>query len=110
MTFCGLSGIGDLMVTCASEHSRNRRLGIEIGKGRKLADVVKSMRMVAEGVRTTRATWQLAQRYQVEVPITEQVFQVLFNGKDPHQAVVDLLSREKKFEMEQIVSANFQAW
>lgn len=110
LTFAGLSGIGDLMVTCTSEHSRNRRLGIEIGKGRKLDDVVKSMHMVAEGVRTTRATWQLAQRYQTEVPITEQVFQVLFAGKDPHQAVVDLLAREKKFEIEQIVPGNFQDW
>lgn len=110
LTFAGLSGIGDLVVTCTSRHSRNRSLGVEIGKGRKLSEIISSMRMVAEGVRTTRATWDLAQRYQVDVPITEQVYQVLFAEKDPHQAVVDLLSREKKYEMEEQSSLKLKDW
>jgi glycerol-3-phosphate dehydrogenase (NAD(P)+) len=110
LTFAGLSGIGDLMVTCTSRHSRNRKLGFEIGKGRKLDEVVSGMRMVAEGVRTTHAARDLAQRYEVEVPITEQVYQVLFYGKDPHQAVIDLFSREKTYEMEEQVASNLKDW
>jgi glycerol-3-phosphate dehydrogenase (NAD(P)+) len=110
LTFAGLSGIGDLMVTCTSKHSRNRSLGMEIGRGRKLDDILASMRMVAEGVRTTRAAWQLSQRYHVEMPITHQVYNVLFEGKDPRQAVGDLMQRGRTHEMEEIVSSKFQTW
>ncbi|MCR3923522.1 MAG: NAD(P)H-dependent glycerol-3-phosphate dehydrogenase [Firmicutes bacterium] len=110
LTFAGLSGIGDLMVTCTSPHSRNRSLGMEIGQGRAVDEIISGMHMVAEGVRTTRATWQLAQHYHVDVPITEQVYKVLFEGKDPHQAVVDLMAREKTYEMEEVVSSKFKDW
>jgi glycerol-3-phosphate dehydrogenase (NAD(P)+) len=110
LTFAGLSGIGDLMVTCSSSHSRNRNLGIEIGRGRKLAEILAGMRMVVEGVRTTRAAWQLAERHQVEMPITQQAYNVLFADKDPRQAVVDLMQRGRRHEMEEIVSSKFKTW
>ena len=110
LTFAGLAGIGDLMVTCTSEHSRNRKLGLELGRGRKLSAILPGMRMVAEGVRTTRAARQLGRKYGVEMPITEQVYEVLFNEKDPHHAVVDLLRREKTHEVEEVVSSRLKCW
>ncbi|MBS3886793.1 MAG: NAD(P)H-dependent glycerol-3-phosphate dehydrogenase [Firmicutes bacterium] len=110
LTFAGLAGIGDLMVTCTSKHSRNRNLGIELGIGRKLDEILAEMRMVAEGVRTTRAAWQLAELHGVEMPITQQVYEVLFKQKNPRQAVEDLMRRGRRHEMEEIVSDKFQAW
>lgn len=97
-TFSGLSGMGDLIVTCMSRHSRNRFVGQEIGKGHSLKEVLKRMVMVAEGVKTTRSVHQLAQKYSVEMPISRQVYQVLFHEKDPHDAVKDLMSRDPKEE------------
>ncbi len=110
LTFAGLAGIGDLVVTCTSNHSRNRNLGIELGMGHKLQEVLTEMRMVAEGVRTTRAAWQLAKLHGEEMPITEQVYEVLFNLKNPRQAVEDLMRRGRRHEMEEIVSDKCQAW
>jgi glycerol-3-phosphate dehydrogenase (NAD(P)+) len=110
LTFAGLSGIGDLMVTCSSRHSRNRNLGVELGRGRKLDEILSGMRMVAEGVRTTRAACQMARRHQAELPITEQVYHVLFTGKDPRQAVGELMQRGRTHEMEEIVSSKLQGW
>ncbi len=98
-TFGGLSGIGDLMVTCMSRHSRNRRVGVEIGKGRKLPEILAEMVMVAEGVATTRSAYELARRVGVEVPIIAEVHKILFEGKDPLVACNDLMTRDPKGEL-----------
>lgn len=98
-TFSGLSGIGDLMVTCMSRHSRNRYVGVEIGKGRKLADIVGGMVMVAEGIATTESAFALARRVGVEVPIIAEVYRILFEGKDPLIACHDLMTRDPKGEL-----------
>ncbi len=99
LTFAGLSGIGDLITTCASRHSRNRYVGEKIGQGEKLADILKAMSMVAEGVQTTRSGYALAQMHNVETPITYDVYQVLFNDKPPREAVINLMERELKSEI-----------
>ncbi len=98
LTFAGLSGMGDLIVTCTSRHSRNRYVGEEIGKGRTLEDIMQSMVMVAEGVRTTRSAYILANLYRADMPITHEVYQVLFENKDPSKAVTDLMTRDAKAE------------
>jgi glycerol-3-phosphate dehydrogenase (NAD(P)+) len=98
LTFSGLSGIGDLVTTCLSRHSRNRFVGEQIGRGRKLDDVLAHMTMVAEGVQTTRSGYDLSQAYEVEMPITAQVFSVLFEGRSPVDAINDLMIREPKPE------------
>lgn len=97
-TLAGLSGMGDLILTCTGDLSRNRSVGYELGKGRKLDDVLSSMRMVAEGVETTRATYDLARREGIEMPIVDQVHAVLFDGRDPREAVRSLMMREPKAE------------
>lgn len=97
-TFAGLAGIGDLVVTCMSRHSRNRYLGEQIGRGRTLAEVEREMTMVAEGVRTTKSVYALAQRYHIEMPITEAVYAILFEGKQPQEAVDELMARAAKRE------------
>jgi glycerol-3-phosphate dehydrogenase (NAD(P)+) len=97
-TFAGLSGMGDLIVTCTSMHSRNRYLGEQIGKGRSLEDILNEMIMVAEGVKTTASAFELAQKENVEMPITEQVYKTLFEGKPPAEAMRDLMTRASKFE------------
>ena len=97
-TFYGLSGLGDLTTTCISPYSRNRWLGEEIGKGKKLKDVLKGTDMVIEGVATTRSAHDLARRYKVEMPITQEVYRVLYESKDPGVAVRDLMTRSPKVE------------
>ena len=97
-TFAGLAGIGDLIVTCMSAHSRNRYLGEQIGQGRSLDEVVDSMSMVAEGVRTTQSIHDLAQRYSIEMPITEAVYAILFEGREPGEMVEELMTRSAKRE------------
>lgn len=97
-TFNGLSGIGDLIVTCASMHSRNRRAGILIGKGYSMEEAMREVNMVVEGVYSAKAAWQLAKNYQVPMPIVEQVNQVLFYGKSPAEGVMDLMMRDKTNE------------
>ncbi|OQX87006.1 glycerol-3-phosphate dehydrogenase [candidate division KSB1 bacterium 4484_87] len=98
ITFAGLSGMGDLIVTCMSRHSRNRYVGEQIGKGRKLQEILDEMVMVAEGVKTTRSAYELSKKYNVEMPITEQVFQVLFDDKNPEDALYELMMRGPKEE------------
>ena len=98
-TFCGLSGIGDLIVTCASMHSRNRRAGILIGQGCTMEEAMKEVKMVVEGVYSAKAAMALAEKYQVQLPIIEQVNEVLFHGKPAAQAVSDLMLRDKKIEI-----------
>lgn len=101
-TFAGLSGMGDLIVTCTSMHSRNRRAGILIGQGRKLEEALKEVKMVVEGVSTTKAAYQLSHKYQIEMPIVGQAYRVLFDEADPRQAVTNLMIRDKKNEIEDI--------
>ncbi|MDD4310574.1 MAG: NAD(P)-dependent glycerol-3-phosphate dehydrogenase [Candidatus Cloacimonetes bacterium] len=97
-TFLGLSGIGDLITTATSPHSRNRYVGVEIGKGRKLKDILAEMNMVAEGVATTRSVYHLAQQLQVDMPIVTQVYQALYMDKNPQEAIIELMTRELKAE------------
>ncbi len=97
-TFNGLSGMGDLIVTCTSMHSRNRKAGILIGEGLTLAEAQDKVQMVVEGVYAAKAALDLAHKFEIEMPIIEQVNAVLFMNKDPREAVVDLMERNKKFE------------
>ena len=97
-TFAGLTGIGDLIVTCASMHSRNRRAGILIGRGYCAEDAMKEVSQVVEGVYSARAAYDLSQKYQIEMPIVNEVYQVLFEGKAPAEAVRNLMMRDKKDE------------
>ena len=97
-TFSGLSGMGDLITTCTSPHSRNRAVGERIGRGEPLKDVLASLVMVAEGVWTARAALELAERHDVELPITQAVCRVLEDGRDPREAVADLMRRDLKPE------------
>ncbi len=97
-TFAGLSGVGDLIVTCMSKHSRNRYVGEEVGKGRKLNDVLKEMVMVAEGVATCQSSVDLAKKHHIEMAIFTEVHKILFEGKNAHQATEDLMAREVKGE------------
>ncbi|MFC5541066.1 MAG: NAD(P)H-dependent glycerol-3-phosphate dehydrogenase [Bacilli bacterium] len=99
-TFAGLTGMGDLIVTCTSVHSRNWKAGNMLGKGMKLDEVLENMGMVVEGVRTTKAAYQLAQKYDVSMPITTALYQVLFENKDPKDAVDELMHRLKKREID----------
>jgi glycerol-3-phosphate dehydrogenase (NAD(P)+) len=99
-TFQGLAGLGDLITTCISPEGRNRTVGEQIGKGRALAEILAQMDSVAEGVPTTKAVRELAQRHRVEMPITESVYQVLFESKDVLEALSDLMSRDPKPERE----------
>ena len=94
-TFCGLSGIGDLIVTCASMHSRNRRAGILIGQGATMEEAMAEVKMVVEGVYSAKAALALSQKYGISMPIIEQVNQVLFDGKPAADAVTDLMMRDK---------------
>lgn len=101
-TFAGLTGVGDLIVTCTSVHSRNRRAGILIGQGKSAAEAMDEVKMVVEGVTTTKAAYDLAQQRKVAMPITFEAYKVLFNGKNPKQAVSDLMMRNKKNEVEEL--------
>jgi glycerol-3-phosphate dehydrogenase (NAD(P)+) len=100
LTFIGLSGVGDLIVTCTSVHSRNWRAGNLLGKGKKLDEVLDNMGMIVEGVSTTKAAKELADSMNVSMPITEMIYDVLYNDKDVRQACRDLMTREGTFENE----------
>ncbi len=97
-TMAGLAGLGDLVLTCNGELSRNRTVGVELAHGRKLEEIVGSMRMVAEGIKTTNAALDLARRHSVEMPITEQMFQMLHSGISPREAIQRLMERSLKGE------------
>ncbi len=105
-TFAGLTGIGDLIVTCASMHSRNRRAGILIGQGKSLKEAVDEISMVVEGVYAAKAAKKLADKYGVEMPIVTEVNKVLFEGKDPASAVHDLMIRDKVAESKDVTWAS----
>ena len=101
-TFNGLTGMGDLIVTCTSMHSRNRRAGILIGQGKSIDQAIKEVGQVVEGIKTTKSCYELAKKYQIEMPISQSLYQVLYNNKDPKEAVNILMTRKKKEEIEQI--------
>lgn len=103
-TFSGLSGIGDLIVTCTSMHSRNRRAGILIGQGMKVEDATKKIGMVVEGIKTTKSGFNLSEKYNIEMPITKELYDVLYNGKNVDNSISNLMLRDKKHEMENIVN------
>lgn len=97
-TFSGLAGMGDLVLTCTGGLSRNRTLGVRLGKGEKLNDIMSNVRTVAEGVKTARAARDLARKYNVDMPVVDEVYQILYEDKDPKRAVKDLMKRELKAE------------
>jgi glycerol-3-phosphate dehydrogenase (NAD(P)+) len=98
MTFAGLAGMGDLVLTCTGGLSRNRTLGVRLGKGEKLDDILKGAKTVAEGVKTAKAARELAKKYRVEMPVVEETYRILYESKDPRQAVKDLMGRELRNE------------
>ncbi|MEI7695626.1 MAG: NAD(P)H-dependent glycerol-3-phosphate dehydrogenase [Chlorobium sp.] len=98
VTISGLAGIGDLVVTCLSRHSRNRSVGEEIGRGRTLEEIISSMNMIAEGVHSSRAVYELSRSVVVEMPITTAVYQMLFEAKPAQQAILELMNRDRKQE------------
>ncbi len=100
MTLVGLSGMGDLILTATGDLSRNRRVGLRLGAGEKLADIMAGSREVAEGVRNARSVRHMALRYQVEMPMAHEVYQILYEGKEPRQGMVDLLTRPLKDELD----------
>jgi len=97
-TFAGLAGIGDLVLTCFGNLSRNRRVGYELGQGRKLPEIIGAMREVAEGVKTAHSAYRLSQRLGVELPITTGVYQMLYEDKSPRELAVELMERPLKSE------------
>jgi glycerol-3-phosphate dehydrogenase (NAD(P)+) len=104
-TFDGLAGIGDLIVTCTSMHSRNRRCGMKIGQGMKLNEAIESIGMAVEGAYTIKAAYKLMQIHQVEMPIVEQLYKVLYEDADPIEATKNLMLRAKKHEIEDLITA-----
>ena len=102
LTFSGLSGIGDLVLTCTGELSRNRSVGFQLGQGKKLKAILQEMRMVAEGVKTAQSAYHLGRKMEADMPICEQVYQVLYEEKEPLMAVSEVLQRELKHELEYI--------
>ena len=98
MTLAGLAGLGDLVLTCTGDLSRNRRVGMELARGRQLDEIIGSMRMVAEGVQTTLAAVELARRHGIEMPITCQMEAVLYRAKPPQDAIRELMVRSLKGE------------
>jgi len=97
-TFYGLSGAGDLIATCFSAHSRNRRVGEQLGRGQSLGEIISGMKTVAEGIPTTKSAYECARKLNVETPIIDQVYSILYEGKSPQQAMQDLLQRDQKSE------------
>jgi glycerol-3-phosphate dehydrogenase (NAD(P)+) len=110
ITFSGLSGIGDLIVTCTSMHSRNRRAGILIGQGQSLDMAVENIGMVVEGIKTTESAYELAKKHKVVMPITNEIYSVLYNGEDVKDSVYNLMLRDKKPEMEDIIKEKSIDW
>ncbi|WP_124727316.1 NAD(P)H-dependent glycerol-3-phosphate dehydrogenase [Staphylospora marina] len=106
ITFAGLAGVGDLVVTCTSRHSRNWRAGYQISQGKSVPEVLREMGMVVEGIQTTRAAWMLSSKYGVEMPLAHQLYAVLFEEKKPEQAAWDLMTRGRTQELEEMV----QGW
>jgi glycerol-3-phosphate dehydrogenase (NAD(P)+) len=101
VTFMGLAGLGDLVLTCTGELSRNRTVGLRLGRGEALKAILEDMRQVAEGVRSTRSVRDLAARIEVEMPIVDQVYEMLYHAKSPQVVVEELMTRESRPEFQQ---------
>ena len=99
LTLSGLAGLGDLIATCASPLSRNHYVGVELTKGRPLKEITDSMTGVAEGVSTAVVAWNLAQQLGLEMPITEKIYQVLYEGLEPRQVIIEILGNEGRHEL-----------
>ncbi|MNJ65189.1 Glycerol-3-phosphate dehydrogenase [NAD(P)+] [compost metagenome] len=110
LTFAGLAGVGDLVVTATSRHSRNWRAGFMLGEGKALDEVLGSMGMVVEGIRTTKAARTISEKYQVQMPIAQQLYHVLFDGIEPRVAVESLMGRDRKTEMEVMSLETWEQW
>ncbi|MDF2571570.1 MAG: hypothetical protein K0R55_3174 [Sporomusa sp.] len=106
LTFAGLAGIGDLIATCTSVHSRNRRAGIMLAAGKTVDQIQVETSMVVEGIRATKAAYQLAANYAVDMPITEQIYHVLYQNKSPKEAVLELMTRSRTHEVEEVALNN----
>ena len=104
ITFTGLSGIGDLIVTCTSIHSRNRRAGILMGQGKTLQETLDEVQMVVEGITATEVAYKVSRDLNIDMPITEAIYSVLYQGANPNEAVLELMTRTKKHEMEEVVN------
>ena len=102
-TFSGLAGLGDLMVTCNSRHSRNRKCGVALGQKKKLNEILRESSMVVEGVKAAKITKELSERYGVEMPIVDEVCKILFENKDPGESVLSLMLRRKKHESSPVI-------
>ncbi len=102
LTFAGLSGMGDLVLTCTGEYSRNRRCGVAVGRGEPLQRFLETTQLTVEGVRTTQAVREISLAKSIELPVTEQVYEVLFNGKSPQDGLRSLMTRERKYESEEV--------
>lgn len=103
-TFTGLAGIGDLIVTCTSMHSRNRRAGILMGQGKSLKETLEEVQMVVEGITATEVAYKVSRELNIDMPITEAIYSVLYKGANPNEAVLELMTRSKKHEMEETVN------
>ena len=103
-TFSGLSGIGDLIVTCTSMHSRNRRAGILIGQGKSLEETLAEVKMVVEGITATEVAYEVAKELNIDMPITNAIYSVLYKGLKPNDVVIDLMMRNKTHEIEEVVN------
>ena len=102
-TFSGLSGIGDLIVTCTSMHSRNRRAGILIGQGKSLEETLEEVKMVVEGITATEVAYEVSKKLNVDMPITSAIYSILHSNLNPNEVVIDLIMRNKTHEMDEIV-------
>jgi glycerol-3-phosphate dehydrogenase (NAD(P)+) len=100
LTFLGLAGVGDLVLTCTGDLSRNRTVGYKLGQGKKLSEILAEMRMVAEGVKTTRSVYHLARQKEIDMPICEQMYRILYEDQPPEEALASLMQRELKHEVE----------
>ena len=107
-TFFGLTGVGDLIVTCTSMHSRNRRAGILIGQGKTAQEAIEEVKMVVEGVPATAAAYKLSQKFNIDMPITTQAYKILFEQIDPKKAVMELMTRMRKHEIEDVIRSKFK--
>ena len=103
-TFTGLTGIGDLIVTCASVHSRNRKAGYLMGQGKSMQEAMDEVQMVVEGITATEVAYKVSRELNIDMPITEAIYSVLYQGANPNEAVLELMTRSKKHEMEEVVN------
>lgn len=110
ITFSGLSGVGDLIVTCTSQHSRNRRAGIMMGEGMTASEATEKVGMVVEGIKTTKAAYEISKKYDVDMPITKELYKIIFENLPVEKALENLMGRSKKHELEEILDNKTVEW